>query len=168
MKIMVYKRTHNGDPDKYGYFGVHDCMGTFRNRDFDAIIGIGGIGREARAQKIDNKLNWIGIGPHRIGWERRGPILRFEHFCDFDTSGPNFRKLAPTLANRMYTENVRFVINLTKKEFSEALEVIKLCAGRRGRKRKKIGKFPQVPRTHLHCRHRENRAQAAQGKKGAS
>jgi hypothetical protein len=27
VRVLVYKRTHNGDPDQFGCFGVHDCMG---------------------------------------------------------------------------------------------------------------------------------------------
>ena len=49
MKVLVYKRTHNGDPDANGCFGAYDCMGTVRDRQYDAVIGVGGIGPEAQA-----------------------------------------------------------------------------------------------------------------------
>jgi len=26
-RVLVYKRTHHGDPDHYGQFGINDCMG---------------------------------------------------------------------------------------------------------------------------------------------
>ena len=49
-RTLIYKRTHTGDPDpKAGVFGNNDCMGTVRKRDFDAVIGIGGIGPEPKA-----------------------------------------------------------------------------------------------------------------------
>ena len=40
MQTLIYKRTHKGDPDKQGRFGIHDCMGRVRSRDFDAVIGM--------------------------------------------------------------------------------------------------------------------------------
>ena len=41
MRILTYKRTHKGDPDNRGVFGINDCMGAIRNRKFDAVVGIG-------------------------------------------------------------------------------------------------------------------------------
>ena len=49
VRILIYKRTHNGDPDAKGCFGACDCMGSVRSRSFDAVIGVGGIGPEAQA-----------------------------------------------------------------------------------------------------------------------
>jgi len=43
MRILIYKRTHTGDPDLKGRFGIHDCMGRVRDYDYDAVIGVGGI-----------------------------------------------------------------------------------------------------------------------------
>lgn len=60
-RILVYKRTHNGDPNEAGKFGCNDCMGTVRDWDFDAVIGVGGI--SATAYKMDGKITWIGIRP---------------------------------------------------------------------------------------------------------
>jgi hypothetical protein len=31
MRVLVYKRTHNGDPDASGCFGAYDCIGTVRD-----------------------------------------------------------------------------------------------------------------------------------------
>jgi hypothetical protein len=39
MRILTYKRTHVGDPDQDGRFGIYDCMGRVRNYPFDAVIG---------------------------------------------------------------------------------------------------------------------------------
>jgi hypothetical protein len=76
MGILVYKRTHPGDPDNGGCFGAEDCMGAIRARRFDAVIGAGGIGPEAQSHGIDGKLNWIGIGPRRGRWYgRRGQLV---------------------------------------------------------------------------------------------
>jgi hypothetical protein len=78
---------HNGDPDpETGVFGNNDCMGSVRERQFDA-----GIGQEPRNFGIDGKLNWIGIGPIYAGRARRGPRLRFLHFKDFGQGGPLMR-----------------------------------------------------------------------------
>jgi hypothetical protein len=57
MKTLVYKRTHNGDPDVEGRFGIHDCMGQVRGYGFEAVIGVGGVGDEPEAWGIAGKLN---------------------------------------------------------------------------------------------------------------
>jgi hypothetical protein len=103
MRTLIYKRVHTGDPDpETGVFGNRDCMGSVRERQFDAVIGIGGIGQEPRSFGIDGKLNWIGIGPIYDGRARRGPRLRFRHFRDFGQGGPLMREKYPALAARMY------------------------------------------------------------------
>jgi hypothetical protein len=105
-RVLIYKRTHHGDPDHFGQFGINDCMGQVRARNFDAVIGVGGIGLEPRKAGIAGKVNWIGIGPHkRLGL--RGPIVTFDHFLDFGEKGPDFTHLAPRLASHMYGQNVR-------------------------------------------------------------
>ena len=128
MRILVYKRTHNGDPDRDGCFGIHDCMGVVRKRDFDGVIGVGGIGPEANANGIAGKVNWIGIGPHKTETQKRGPHVTFDHFLDFGTDGPDFLDMAPTLANRMYSQNVRHVMDdLDEDEYAEVMELLKLA-----------------------------------------
>jgi hypothetical protein len=84
-------------------------MGQVRTWDFEAVIGVGGIGAEPRSHGLDGKVNWVGIGPHRIGTARRGPVLTFDCFCLFESKGPSFSELAPRLAARMYSRNVRVV-----------------------------------------------------------
>lgn len=66
MKILIYKRTHKGDPDEKGIFGIHDCMGRIRNWEYDAVIGIGGKTAWIVDEDIKYKINWVGIGPKRI------------------------------------------------------------------------------------------------------
>jgi hypothetical protein len=131
MRILVYKRTHGGDPDANGCFGVYDCMGTIRDREYEAVIGVGGIGREAKANGIDGRVNWVGIGPHkRYVRGKRGPEVRFDHFLDFGSDGPDFRKLAPLLAERMYGSKVRSVLNgLSARELAEATAIVQLAEG---------------------------------------
>lgn len=129
MRVLVYKRTHNGDPDRNGRFGASDCMGTVRDRDFDAVIGVGGIGREAQANGIAGQVNWIGIGPRKhFAPTKNGPVVTFDHFRDYGTDGPDFRRLAPALAKRMYGNNVRHLARgLSEQEYREVLRILRLA-----------------------------------------
>jgi len=107
MRTLVYKRTHHGDPDERGRFGCHDCMGRIRRWSFEAVIGIGGVGPEAQANRIAERVNWVGIGPRRVGRRAGNPVLAFEHFHDFGEEGSLVRDCMPLLVRRMYTANVR-------------------------------------------------------------
>jgi hypothetical protein len=131
MRVLVYKRTHNGDPDADGCFGAYDCMGTVRDREFDAVIGVGGIGPEAVSNGIDRQVNWIGIGPHkRYVDDKRGPEVLFDHFLYFGTDGPDFPTLAPHLAARLYGDNVRSILDgMTDAEQAEAEFIARLAEG---------------------------------------
>src|SRR5260221_7630475 len=120
MKTLVYKRTHDcheeegdGDPCTAGCFGCWDCMGRVRGFDFEAVIGIGGIGREAQSQGITGLVNWIGIGPRaekRMPRGYRGPLLTFDRFRDFRTEKrPVYvYEAAPDLADWMYATHRRY------------------------------------------------------------
>lgn len=131
MLVLIYKRTHNGDPDEAGCFGACDCMGAVRDREFDAVIGVGGIGREARISGIAGQINWIGVGPHkRYVRGKRGPEVTFDRFLDFGTDGPDFRAVAPALAERVYAGKIRSLVRgLSAKERAEALRIVRLAAG---------------------------------------
>lgn len=112
MRTLIYKRTHHGDPDTRGQFGIHDCMGRVRAWKFEAVIGVGGMGSEARSHGLDGKVNWIGIGPHRrAAAGKRGPLVTFERFLFFGAAGPDFETLAPLLGHRIYSRNVRVAMN---------------------------------------------------------
>jgi hypothetical protein len=131
-RILIYKRTHNGDPDANGCFGVYDCMGSVRGRDFDAVIGIGGLGAEAQANDIAAKINWIGVKPHKTSKrgkrssEWRGPLVTFDHFRDFGTEGRELRDGA--LAKRMYLRKARLLmVEMGDREWSEAMEILELA-----------------------------------------
>ena len=65
MRTLIYKRTHSGDPDpQTGVFGNHDCMGSVRAWEFDAVIGIGGVGPEPRRHGIAGKLTYVAVVTH--------------------------------------------------------------------------------------------------------
>jgi hypothetical protein len=131
MRVLVYKRTHSGDPNADGCFGVYDCLGAVRDRDYDAVIGVGGIGPQARANGIAGKVTWIGIGPHKSYVRgKRGPVVTFDHFLYRGTEGPSFRKLARWLSRRMYGHNIRSILGgLTARQLAEAAEIVQLAAG---------------------------------------
>jgi hypothetical protein len=131
-RVLVYKRTHNGDPDADGCFGAYDCMGSVRDRAFDAVVGVGGIGPEAVSNGIDGQVNWVGIGPHKR-WVRgkRGPEVLFDHFLYFGADGPDFRALAPRLAARLYGDNVRSILGgMSDAERREAEGIVRLAEGK--------------------------------------
>ena len=131
MRTLVYKRTHTGDPDSEGRFGIRDCMGRVRTWAFDAVIGIGGVGPEACANDLANKVTWVGVGPHRE-WvpNRRGPIVTFDHFVLYDAHGPSFTELAPALARRVYAKHIRVLITgLSAQERREVDRVLALASG---------------------------------------
>jgi hypothetical protein len=118
MRTLIYKRTHKGDPDRKGRFGINDCMGSVRSWDFDAVIGVGGIGSEARTEGIAGVVNWIGVGSRKGLTVGRGPLVTFDHFVRFEEKGQDFRVIAPTLAGRMYSTHApRFLFN---DDFNEA------------------------------------------------
>ena len=111
---MIYKRTHSGDPDpSSGVFGNNDCMGSVRGWQYDAVIGIGGIGPEPRRKGIGGKLTWVGIGPHRVDnlSKPRNPKVSFDHFWYLGEGGPLIEVLYPALAKRMYEKNVRVLVH---------------------------------------------------------
>jgi hypothetical protein len=112
MRILTYKRTHTGDPDNRGVFGINDCMGTVRNRIFDAVVGIGSKTPWPESVEIAGKVTWIGVGPFRVkSTERRGDLIAFEKFVLLDGSGPDFESLAPNLARRFYEGGARSILN---------------------------------------------------------
>jgi hypothetical protein len=65
LNTLIYKRTHIGDPDESGIFGVHDCMGQVRRWPFDAVIGVGGKNPWKDHKGIAYKINWIGLRPRK-------------------------------------------------------------------------------------------------------
>jgi hypothetical protein len=112
MRILIYKRTHTGDPHpQHGIFGEADCMGEVRGWRFDAVIGVGGISYEPRVKGIARKLTWVGIGAHKWG-DPRKPLVRFvDHFWCPDETGPYLKNIAPNLAKYVFDTNRRCFIH---------------------------------------------------------
>ena len=129
MRVLVYKRTHTGDPNPAGLFGCNGCMGRVRDWDFEAVIGVGGIGREPVEEGIAHKITWIGIGPHKEPTSTPGePMVRFDHFILFDQAGEDFREHAPKLAARIYGDGIRAILHdLSDEERKEVTAIVKLA-----------------------------------------
>lgn len=112
MQILTYKRTHIGDPDSEGRFGINGCMGRVRNWRFDAVIGVGGTGAEPIACGIAGRVTWVGLNPtwnpHPAG---PGQIVTFDSFALLDDEGPLLHDLAPLLARRMYERKARTLLS---------------------------------------------------------
>ena len=124
MRTYLYKRTHAGDPDERGRLGVYDCIVSKRSLDFDSVIGIGGIGQEAKSHNLDGKLTWIGIGRH----DSDESILTFDHFVLWDAAGPDFAEIAPLLAARMLQRYApRGLINFNAQEQLEIDQLLELA-----------------------------------------
>lgn len=136
MRILIYKRTHVGDPDREGRFGASDCMGRVRALNYDAVIGVGGIGAEPRGQGIAAKINWIGVGPsktNRAGY--RGPVVTFNRFVHYEEHGPFLHSVAPLLARRIYEGRVRYLLSgYRKEEHQEAEAIVRDALASRSRK----------------------------------
>jgi hypothetical protein len=122
---LVYKLTHPGDPHPRGWWGVADCMGKVREFKFDAVIGIGGAGKEPQRWGIARKLLWIGIGPDRVPSPIRedwSDLVTFEHFLAYGNAGPLLAMEAPVLAKLMYGQGCpqRYKIKgFTKRELND-------------------------------------------------
>jgi hypothetical protein len=125
MRILVYKRTHPGDPDPTGQFGIGGCMGRVRGLEYDAVIGVGGVGAEPRSYGINGRINWVGVGPKK-DWgaaqsiDPRGPLVRFEKYKIWEEQGPPLHVEAPLLARRLYEKGARYVLDLSPAEQREA------------------------------------------------
>lgn len=106
MKILIYKRTHVGDPSANRQFGSAGCMGRVRAFPFDAIIGVGGIGGQPVQQNLAGRINWVGRNPKRLAnpIDQRGPLVCFQQrdFMLFESHGPMLSELAPMLAKKVY------------------------------------------------------------------
>lgn len=129
MRVLIYKRTHSGDPDPVtGVFGNNHCMGRVRGWVFDAVIGVGGIGTYAQAENIAGLLTWIGIGAHKTG-NLRTPQVTFDHFWYRGDRVPRLDQIAPILANHIYGRNVRVVTSssLTAAETAEVEKILALA-----------------------------------------
>lgn len=126
MRILTYKRTHTGDPDAAGNFGINDCMGRIRNWSFDAVIGVGGYGAEPQSHGIEGRVNWVGLNPtrrpHPQGY---GQIVNFEFFTLLEAKGQSLISVAPHLARRMYEKKARVLFkSYSSEEKAEAEKLV--------------------------------------------
>lgn len=127
MRVLVYRRTHRGDPDNINReFGYWDCMGQVRDWQYDAVIGIGGVKPWPGDEAIQKRLTWVGIGRVQDGQQHRraatgqdmkrmraenkefagfrGSIVSFETFVLWDENCPSIEKHYSALFNYMFSQ----------------------------------------------------------------
>lgn len=131
MRILIYKRTHTGDPDASGRFGINGCMGRIRGFAFDAVIGVGGVSKWPTQEGIARKINWVGRNPQKIVNPQNpyAPLLSFQSkdFRLFEHQGPLLEDISPLLADKVYNSKARFFLDsLSPKEQEEARRIIHL------------------------------------------
>jgi hypothetical protein len=128
-RILIYKRTHTGDPDYKGRFGINDCMGKVRNRNYDAVIGLGGKRPWKGFSKIAYRLNWVGINPikHKCR-DRRGKLVTFSKFFLYNEDGLFIKDIAPKLYQYLYVSSPyrRIVMSesLSEEAYHEAFNIL--------------------------------------------
>jgi hypothetical protein len=129
-RVLIYKRTHEGDPDpRRGVFGNGECMKRVRSREFNAVIGVGGIRPLPKYKGIARKLTWIGIGAHKnkIGTDGY-PLVTFDHFWYEGEDGDLLKKRAPMLARHIYDGKVRvLMVDSSSAEWGEVKEILYLA-----------------------------------------
>jgi len=112
MRILIYKRTHVGDPNGKRQFGNKGCLGRIRGFAFDAVIGVGGISGRPTRQGIAMKINWVGRRPRKSTnpIDSRGPLVSFRpnDFRLFEHQGPLLANEAPLLARKVFGSRARF------------------------------------------------------------
>ena len=124
LNILVYRRTHKGDPNENGIFGINDCMKSVRDWNYDAVIGIGGVAPWHEDREIAKKVNWIGINPAPhdplfYGSDTfGGKWITFEKFLLLDGNGPLVEDCAPKLYKYMFEQGR---IPRTGKHFPEEI-----------------------------------------------
>lgn len=125
--VLIYKRTHKGDPDDKGIFGINTCMKSVRNSKFDAVIGIGG---KTGDEGIAYRINYVGLGATKpsINPEDKCSYVIFENFIRFDENGEKVEKVARKLYEYLYVNNVRVVkLDKDSEYWGEVKEILKLA-----------------------------------------
>jgi len=145
--ILVYRRTHKGDPDENGVFGINNCMKSVRDWPYDAVIGIGGVSPDKGDEDIAKKINWIGITPKKDEpsvygipeRERRDAIsmedrnthrcVTFEKFKLFEETGHLVKDYAPKLFKYMFEQGriPRTGKNFNEEIYAELLNILSLA-----------------------------------------
>ena len=109
MRVLVYKRTHLGDPGD-GVFGSSDCMGRVRGLKFDAVIGVGGLRPDRGYQAMARRVTWVGVGPTKSPGPPRGPFVTFDFFQDYGLGTEMLALKAPRLAEALFVRKARYVL----------------------------------------------------------
>ena len=121
MKVLIYKRTHTGDPEPTGTSGINDCMGQIRKYEFDAVTGAGGIGQEPTGYGSDREINWVGIKARKKFAPGYPAVVNFEHSVLVEDKGPLLSSSAPSLAKWLYKPGAGFILDsYTEIEKAEA------------------------------------------------
>jgi hypothetical protein len=110
-------------------------MGGVRAQQFDAVIGVGGVGGLPRREGIDRLITWIGVGAHREPHVRpgyRGPWVSFDDFRLFDQEGPKLRTIAPMFADHFFKANRRYLYSdgVSKEMQKEIEDVLSLATAK--------------------------------------
>lgn len=133
--ILVYKRTHTGDPDGQGLFGHQSCMGRIRDCEYEAVIGIGGTKPWPGDEGIAGRVNWIGIGKIECGEgsDGRAKVIAFKQFLLLDEKGPELADVSQLLYDYMFVGRRRlklFGADTTDPKLYAALKnVLRLADG---------------------------------------
>ena len=131
MNTVIYKRTHTGDPEESGVFGIHDCMGRIRDWNYDAVIGVGGKRPWPGDEGIALKINWVGVNPDKKKFPpaKRGPRVSFDRFVLDNEKGKPLKTLGPKLFKYMFEDHpyIRHVMSEslprgTQKEITKILK----------------------------------------------
>lgn len=127
MRTLLYKRTHKGDPSEDGEFGCSNCMSRVRLWPFDSVIGVGGQGVEPIKEGIAFKLNWIGIGAHKVNSVWRYPNVIFDRFILWEALGEELEEFAPNLAKLLYVKKIRATLKFTDAQQVEIDKILEMA-----------------------------------------
>ena len=107
--VLLIKQQGSRDPSDDGIWGETGCWGSFRNENFDAVLGIGG---STAYFSISDKVTWGAIGPHEIGHDEKGNcIWGFERFSNPGSKGPLVEEGWPLVARTMQAAGRRPVLH---------------------------------------------------------
>lgn len=126
--VLIYRRTHAGDPNMDGVFGCNNCMGSARGWHYDAVIGIGGKCPDTGYEKLAYKVNWIGIGPTKTPKESKEPLVTFEKFALWEEKGLKLIDCAPELYRYLFIEGKvpRAGKNFPERVYKEILQLLEM------------------------------------------
>ena len=153
-------------------------MGKVRGYNYDAVIGVGSdrpdCNKECDFEPIKRMITWVGYCPRKReeGDDKRGPVIEFDQiylpYQSFRSKGIEIEDpmkicdAAPNISRRLFgtpddRKNVRFFMNLTPEERTEAMTILELAIqGKLGKPGKQSGSPATKPgkqaRTSRSCR----------------